>query len=278
VVVVDEHVLAVLVHLEAAQAEAGHLTHPASRADKQLVDEHGDVTGVLAERSEGGHPRWSRGPGDGGEQIEGCVELGDDASGQGPAWWLVGNSGAAVAAAERECRPERVDQPELACFAQHQGALLDHGRFGFGAEGLLPGREARGTHPGQEPFHVGASEHGRVFAAAGPGGQDRREHPDRPDAMRQGAVAYPADSGRRPSLGRLAQPGLADSGEVEVASSRDPEEAQIPDVVGLLDLRVRVGETDPVDAEASEAHVVAVPDAVQPGQVELGQRGDASSA
>ena len=43
--------------------------------------------------------------------------------------------------------------------------------------------------------------------------------------MGERAIADPADGDRRPVLDRIAQPGLADAGEVEPSAPGDTEEA-----------------------------------------------------
>src|SRR5664280_1042652 len=118
----------------------------------------------------------------------------------------------------------------------------------------------------------------RVSTAAGTGREHRGEHGDRADPVPQSLLADPAGGGRRPGLGRLAQPGLADGREVQPSSAGLPEQPQVPDVAVPLLLDVGVGKPDPVDAEAGEPHVVGVADTVQRGKVEGGHRTDAAAA
>jgi hypothetical protein len=263
---------AVLVDVEAFQVQTGHLPDPAAGAFEQQVGEHRHLAAAFAEGAQRRDPGRAGGAGDGREQVQVGVELGDDTGGQRPTRWLLGHPGAAVPASERERRPQVGEQIELSGFSQHEAAFLDDRRLGLSAQGPTLVGEGWGADPGEEAFDVGPAERGGVVAAAGSRRQHGGQHAQRPDAMPQGAVADTADRDRRPPLGRLPQPALADGGEIQPAPPRASEQSKIPDVFAAFLLRVAIRESHPVDAETGEAHMVAVADTVELGEVELGHR------
>ena len=95
----------------------------------------------------------------------------------------------------------------------------------------------------QERLNIGAAEGGRVLAMVLPAGpQGLRQPDDRAGDLVQPGAGLPAPPFRQvmggPGLGRLAQPPLADAGEVEPAVMS--QDGQVPPVP--RDLRPRVGE------------------------------------
>jgi len=133
--------------------------------------------------------------------------------------------------------------------------------------------------PVQEPFDIGPAQRRRVLTAARTGRQDRGEHGDRADPVAQGLLTDPADGGRSPPLGTLAQPALGDGCEVQPPrGARCSEQAQVPHVAVPLGLGVGVGQADPVDTEAGEPRMVSVSETVQGARVELADRANAAGS
>ncbi|MDQ1412532.1 MAG: hypothetical protein QOE07_1120, partial [Acidimicrobiaceae bacterium] len=75
---------AVLVDVEAFQVQTGHLPDPAAGAFEQQVGEHRHLAGVFAEGAQRRDPGRAGGAGDGREQVQVGVELGDDTRGAAP--------------------------------------------------------------------------------------------------------------------------------------------------------------------------------------------------
>ena len=144
------------------------------------------------------------------------------------------------------------------------------------SEGPWRRSKARVVDAGEEPLDVGAGQRRRIRPAARAGGENRRQRGDRTDAVTHRLIGDPADGDRRPRLGDLAQPLLADRGEVQPSAAT--EQAQVPDVAAAFAVLVAVGEANAVDAEAGEPHVPGVGDAVERAEVELGHRPDAKAA
>ncbi len=103
VVVIDENGLAVFVHRQAVQVQAGDLAETATGALQEQIGEHDHVTGPLTHHTEGSDVRRARRPRERPKEIELGVELSDHVGGNGPALLGFGEPAVDVAPPEGEC-------------------------------------------------------------------------------------------------------------------------------------------------------------------------------
>ena len=125
-----------LIYIQALQVQAGHLADPPAGAFEQQVGQDRHAPGLIAEHAQAPVSGTAGGAGDGAQDLQVRVELGDDVCGQGPARFLLGDVAPAVAAADREGRREAGEQSHVPGLSQHEGAVLDDAGGPPGAVGL----------------------------------------------------------------------------------------------------------------------------------------------